>query len=83
MGKYMFPAIFDPDEEGRGYTVTFPDLPGCITEGDDLEEARAMAQEALELYLWDMEQHNEPIPTPTPPEKIALPTGAFVTFIDA
>lgn len=83
MEKYTFPAIFDPDEEGRGYTVTFPDLPGCITEGDTLEEARAMAREALELYLWDMEQHNEAIPSPTSPEKVSPPPGAFVTFVDA
>ena len=34
--KYIFPAVFDPDEISLGYTVTFPDLPGCITEGNNL-----------------------------------------------
>lgn len=38
MDRYIYPAIFDPCEEG-GYSVTFPDLPGCITEGDTVEEA--------------------------------------------
>lgn len=48
MDKYIFPSVFDPAEEGEiGYTVTFPDLPGCITEGDTLEEAMAMAREAM------------------------------------
>ena len=47
--KYTYPGVFDPDERGPeyGYTVTFPDLPGCISEGDSLEEALNTAQEAL------------------------------------
>ncbi|MFZ5811924.1 MAG: type II toxin-antitoxin system HicB family antitoxin [Thermodesulfobacteriota bacterium] len=35
-------AIFEPDENG-GFSVTFPDLPGCITEGDDGRQVPAMA----------------------------------------
>ena len=37
-----------------GYTVDFPDLDGCFTEGDTLEEALAMAKEAMELTLCDV-----------------------------
>ena len=37
MARYIYPAIFDPSQDG-GYTVTFPDLPGCVTEGDGLGE---------------------------------------------
>ncbi len=40
--KYIYPAIFQPGEKD-GYCVTFPDLSGCITEGDTLEEALYMA----------------------------------------
>lgn len=47
----IYPAIFHPDTEVGGYWVSFPDLPGCVTEGDSLEQAMAMAQEALGLYL--------------------------------
>ena len=83
MDKYIFPAIFDPDEEGKGYTVTFPDLPGCITEGDTLEEAFSMAREALELHLWGMEDDGEDIPRPTPPNQIAVPEGCFTSLIEA
>lgn len=42
--------ILEPSEEG-GYTVTVPALPGCISEGDSLDEAVANIQEAIELYL--------------------------------
>jgi len=48
--KKVYPAVFHPEEDG-GYTVTFPDLPGCYTQGDDLAEAISMAEEALGLYL--------------------------------
>lgn len=57
-----FTAIFDPDEEGKGYTVTVPALPGCITEGDTFEEAVKMAEEAIGGYLESLRKHNEPIP---------------------
>lgn len=84
MDKYIFPAVFDPAEDGEvGYTVTFPDLPGCITEGDTVEEAMGMAREAMELWLWDTEQSSEPIPSPTPPQDIDLPHGAFVMLVSA
>ena len=42
-------VILTPDETG-GYVVTCPALPGLITEGDTLEEARAMATEAILCY---------------------------------
>ncbi|OLN29059.1 type II toxin-antitoxin system HicB family antitoxin [Desulfosporosinus metallidurans] len=82
MDKYLFPAIFEP-RETKGYTVTFPDLPGCITEGDSLEETLLMAKEALELHLYGMEEDGDPIPSPASPEKIVVSTGAFVTIIEA
>lgn len=51
-------------EEPEGsYTVTVPALPGCITFGEDIKEAIAMAKEAIELYLESLVAHSEPIPT--------------------
>ena len=58
MDKYVFPAVFDPAEEG-GYTVTFPDQPGCITEGDTMEEAYQMPKECLTIHLWSMEDDGD------------------------
>ncbi len=43
-------VILEPSEEG-GYTVTVPSLPGCISEGDNINEALENIQEAIELYL--------------------------------
>ena len=48
--EYTYTAVFEPAEEG-GYVVTFPALPAVITEGETLEEARAMAVEALHAYI--------------------------------
>lgn len=81
MDRYIFPAIFESDGNG-GYTVTFPDLPGCITEGDTLDEALYMARDALELYIYNLEEDNKTIPIPTAPEKIKVPEGAFVNLIE-
>ena len=36
---YQYTAIFEPDKESGGYTVTIPSLPGCISEGDTFEKA--------------------------------------------
>ena len=49
-GTYTFTMLFEPAEEG-GYVVTCPALPGLVTEGDTMEEARMMAEDALRLYL--------------------------------
>ena len=44
-----YAVVFTPAEEG-GYTATVPALPGCISEGDSFEEAKANITEAIELY---------------------------------
>ena len=46
----VFKVVFAPSEEG-GYTALVPVLPGCISEGDTIEEAIANIREAIELYL--------------------------------
>lgn len=56
-----FRLILTPEPEG-GYTVTVPSLPGCVTWGKDVPEAKAMAKEAIDLYIEDMEAHNEEVP---------------------
>ena len=53
--KHYYPAIFEKAEEG-GYTVLVPDMPGCITEGDTLEQAMWMAQDAIGCWLNDVEE---------------------------
>lgn len=82
MDKYIYAAIFDPCEEG-GYCITFPDLPGIVTEGDTIEESLYMAKEALELHLYGMEEDGDTIPEPTQSCKVTVPEGGFVNFIEA
>lgn len=53
--------ILTPDETG-GYVVTCPALPGLVTEGDTLEEAREMAADAIRGYLEVLAEDGEPIP---------------------
>lgn len=61
MGKYIYEAVFHPDEEG-GFWVSVPDLPGCVTEGDTLEEAAFMAADAMKTYVASLLKHNDEIP---------------------
>ncbi len=51
----MLKVVFEPSEEG-GYTVYVPSLPGCISEGDNKEEALTNIREAIELYLEPLEE---------------------------
>ena len=57
----------DPDSD---YGVSFPDLPGCITAGGTLEEAREMASEALSLHLGGMARSGMDIPAPSSADAI-------------
>lgn len=61
MAKYVYPAIFTPETEG-GYSIRFPDIENCFTDADDLTTAMEMANDALCLTLYDMEQADKPIP---------------------
>lgn len=58
-----YTVIFQKEPEG-GYTAIVPSLAGCVTYGKNLEEARKMAKEAIELYLESLKEHNEEIPVP-------------------
>jgi predicted RNase H-like HicB family nuclease len=57
-------------DAGSDYGVSFPDLQGCVTAGLDLDDARAMAEEALALHLAGMAEDEEPIPEPSSLEAV-------------
>ena len=61
MKRLTYRILLNREPEG-GYTVTVPALPGCITYGENVDEAIAMAKEAIELYIESLVEHNEPIP---------------------
>lgn len=56
-----YTVVFQKEPEG-GYTAIVPSLVGCVTYGKDLEEAKKMVKEAIELYLESLRKHNEDIP---------------------
>lgn len=62
MTTLSYRVLLREEPEG-GYTVTVPTLPGCITYGDTIPEAVAMAKEAIELYVESLIAHGEAIPT--------------------
>jgi predicted RNase H-like HicB family nuclease len=86
MAHYIYPAVFIPDED-KGYTVVFPDLHGCITEGDTLEETLEMAAEAMALHLYGMEVDGDVIPAPSRMNDVVFPEEAtpdsFVSLVSA
>ena len=59
--SYTYAAVFTREADGR-YSVYFPQLDGCFTEGEDFEDARRMAVEAMSLHLYGMERDGEAIP---------------------
>ena len=61
---YHFTVLFEPAEEG-GYVVTCPALPGLVTEGETLEDARDMARDAIKAYLESLQKDGLPIPHDT------------------
>lgn len=62
-------ALIHKDSDSD-YGVSFPDLPGVITAGTDLDDARAMAAEALALHLQGLAEDGEAVPEPSSLEEI-------------
>ena len=79
MKKHFYPAIFTPEDVG--FSVAFPDLPGCFTEGDTLEQAYEMAFAALGLYLQE-EDGSFNYPQASDPSNMHYHDGAFVAIVE-
>ena len=70
--KIVYPALFTPLEKGTGYCVAFPDLPGCVTEGDSLAEAIEMAVDAASGWVLDELEDGNPVPEASRREDIPI-----------
>ncbi|WKY47063.1 type II toxin-antitoxin system HicB family antitoxin [Eubacteriaceae bacterium ES3] len=81
MKKLFYPAVFIPEEDG-GFSVFFPDIPGCNTCGDTMDHAYEMAFDALGLVLSYIEDNKEEIPTASKPQDIKLEEGQFLVVIE-
>ena len=81
MAKYVYPAIFHPNQDDGSFTVTVPSLPGCVTEGKDLADAIYMAGDAVSMWLWVTENQHETVSAPLPLPIVEAPE--FVNYVYA
>ena len=81
--KYFYPAVFCPSGDGiKGYELLFPDMPGCFSCGNNINECMWMAQDAIGLMLDDVEEKNYPEPSQIPDIDLSdYPEGSFVSYV--
>lgn len=69
--QHEFDVVFEQEEDG-GYSVYVPALPGCASQGDNLDEATANIREALVLYLEGLQEDNLELPRDVIIRKLAV-----------
>ena len=79
--QYAYPAIIYPDS--GSFSVKVPDLPGCFTYGKNVAEALLNAKDAVEMWLWDAENKNEPIPVASKTLMVDPKNDETMTYIAA
>lgn len=82
MAEHVYPAIFHPNEDGS-FSITFPDLPGCISEGKSLGNAIYMAQSALTQWIEYLVDKKQSIPAASSSESLKISQGEFTNLICA
>ena len=80
MAKYVYPAVFTPEENGM-YSVDFRDLEGCYTCGEDLADALYMAEDVLALTLYHYEKEKRPVPSPSNRTALNIKNDEFVNMV--
>ena len=80
--KLVYPAVFTPLETMQGYCVAFPDLPGCVTQGNSLADAITMAVDAASGWVLDEIEDGKKPPSASSPNDIKLDnTSEFVNLV--
>lgn len=80
--KLVYPAIFTPYEDGTGgYVVEFPDLPGCVTEGDDMAEALFMAEDAASGWVLTELEDGKKAPEASEYSRIDTKEGQLISLV--
>ena len=80
--EYVYPAVFQGNDDGS-YTVTYPDLPGCISEGKSLANAIYMAQAALGQWIGYLADKKMDIPPASAVGSVAVEGDGFVNLVRA
>jgi predicted RNase H-like HicB family nuclease len=81
MKTYVYPAYFRK-VDGGAYSIDFPDLPGCASAGSSLEDAMAMAREALSLHLFGLIEDSDPLPAPSDIAGIVCEPGSALALVE-
>lgn len=81
--KYTYTAVFTPTEDGTEYYASVPDLPGCITTGDTLEDALEQISDAMSIWLVAAEDEERAIPAPTAQGQIAHTAESVFSLVQA
>ena len=80
--KLIYPAVFKPfSDQSGGYVVEFPDLPGCVTEGKDLEQAIEMGMDAASGWILGELEDGEKIPQASDYAEVAAEDGCIVNML--
>lgn len=79
--KLIYPAVFEPLEEQDGFCVTFPDLPGCVTQGDSLENAVEMAIDAASGWVLDELEDGKKAPEASDIRDVEIFDNSFANLI--
>ncbi|MDE7211541.1 MAG: type II toxin-antitoxin system HicB family antitoxin [Lachnospiraceae bacterium] len=80
MAKYIYPAIFTPEEDGK-FSIRFPDIENCFTCGDNLEDGIAMAEDVLALMITHLEDKGCEIPKASEIKSLTTKDASFATYI--
>lgn len=79
--KLIYPAVFEPLEEQDGFCVAFPDLPGCVTQGDSLENAFEMAVDAASGWVLDEMEDGRKAPKASDIRDVEIFDNSFANLI--
>ena len=82
MAEYVYPAVFHPNDD-VSFTITYPDLPGCISEGKNLANALYMAQDALTQWIDYLLSKGRLLPSPSLPAALNCEDDEFFSYIRA
>ena len=80
MAEYVYPAVFHPNDDGS-FTITYPDLPGCISEGKSLGNAMYMAQSALTQWIGYLADKQQAIPPASDLKVVETAPDDFASLI--